>query len=78
LSAGTIFPLQAGKSCHGRPVTHGGAESRTEVEMYLRNREQQWVARRTPRHLQAPPTSGRRAFVDAMIENLHPENLLGP
>ncbi len=54
-------------------------EDPEEVEwIYLRNQNQQWVARRTPRHMPEPPKSRRSKLLDVVRENLHPENLFGP
>ncbi len=39
-------------------------ETRDAEWIYLRNASGQWVARRTPRALQAPPISMRRAFLE--------------
>lgn len=40
--------------------------------IYLRNRDQQWVARRTPRHMSAAPKSAARRFLDAALDLLPP------
>jgi hypothetical protein len=42
--------------------------------IYLRNASGQWVARRTPRDLQVPPISMRRAFLEWLT---NPFDLLG-
>jgi hypothetical protein len=49
-------------------------DTRDAEWIYLRNASGQWVARRTPRDLQAPPISMRRAFLEWLT---NPFDLLG-
>jgi hypothetical protein len=49
-------------------------DTRNAEWIYLRNASGQWVARRTPRNLQPPPISMRRAFLEWLT---NPFDLLG-
>jgi hypothetical protein len=51
-----------------------GLDTRDAEWIYLRNASGQWVARRTPRDLRAPPISMRRAFLEWLT---NPFDLLG-
>jgi hypothetical protein len=50
-------------------------DTRAAEWIYLRNASGQWVARRTPRDLQAPSISMRRAFLEWLT---NPFDVLGP
>jgi hypothetical protein len=50
-------------------------DTRDAEWIYLRNASGQWVARRTPRDLQTPSISMRRAFLEWLT---NPFDVLGP
>lgn len=70
--------------CANREVAEATAQRQQELDnvdeaewIYLRNKDGRWVARRTPRDIESytKPTGRLAALRDALIDNLHIEDL---
>lgn len=70
------IPCASAEAARVEAVRQQELEDPDEVEwIYLRNKDQQWVARRTPRHLGPEPSSKRKSILGALVDNLHLEDL---
>ena len=70
------IPCADEQAAHAEADRQQALEDPEDVEwIYLRNKNQQWVARRTPRHLPEEPQSTKKSVLGAVMDNLHLEDL---